>query len=223
LDFEGTGLARSSSYAVLDTGWKYQYDRYNDTFRWVPLNGDIAGLCAKTDFEQDPWFSPAGFNRGQVKNVVKLAYNPVKADRDALYKQGINPVVQLAGQGTVLLGDKTLLDRPSAFDRINVRRLFIVMEKSIATAANFALFEFNDEFTRSQFVNQIEPFLRNIQARDGITDFRVVCNDTNNTSDVVDRQEFVADIYVKPNKSINFVQLNFIATRSGIDFNELGI
>jgi len=223
LKFEGTDLARSSSYAVLDTGWKYQYDRYNDTFRWVPLNGDIAGLCAKTDFEQDPWFSPAGFNRGQVKNVVKLAYNPVKADRDALYKQGINPVVQLAGQGTVLLGDKTLLDRPSAFDRINVRRLFIVMEKSIATAANFALFEFNDEFTRSQFVNQIEPFLRNIQARDGITDFRVVCNDTNNTSAVVDRQEFVADIYVKPNKSINFVQLNFIATRSGIDFNELGI
>ena len=221
--FADTDLTRSSSYAILDSGWKYTYDRYNDTFRWVPLNGDIAGLCARTDFDKDPWFSPAGYNRGQLKNVTKLAYNPNKAARDSLYKRGVNPVVQQPGQGTVLLGDKTLLSRPSAFDRINVRRLFIVMEKSIATAANFTLFEFNDEFTRSQFVNQIEPFLRNVQSRSGITDFRVVCDETNNTGDVIDRQEFVADIFVKPNKSINFIQLNFIATRSGIDFNEIGV
>lgn len=225
LDFESTQLNRSSSYAVVDSGWKYQYDRYNDQFRYVPLNGDIAGLCARTDLEQDPWYSPAGYNRGQIKNVSKLAYNPVKADRDSLYKKGINPVVSQAGSaagGTVLLGDKTLLDRPSAFDRINVRRLFIVMEKAIATAANFTLFEFNDEFTRTQFVNQIEPFLRNVQARNGITEFRVICDETNNTADVIDRQEFVADIYVKPNKSINFIQLNFIATRNGVDFTEIG-
>jgi hypothetical protein len=221
--FADTDLNKSSSYAILDSGWKYTYDRYNDTFRWVPLNGDIAGLCARTDFDKDPWFSPAGYNRGQLKNVTKLAYNPNKAARDELYKRGVNPVVQQPGQGTVLLGDKTLLARPSAFDRINVRRLFIVMEKSIATAANFTLFEFNDEFTRSQFVNQIEPFLRNVQSRSGITDFRVVCDETNNTGDVIDRQEFVADIFVKPNKSINFIQLNFIATRSGIDFNEIGV
>ena len=221
--FADTDLNRSSSYAILDSGWKHTYDRYNDTFRWVPLNGDIAGLCARTDFDKDPWFSPAGYNRGQLKNVTKLAYNPNKAARDSLYKRGVNPVVQQPGQGTVLLGDKTFLSRPSAFDRINVRRLFIVMEKSIATAANFTLFEFNDEFTRSQFVNQIEPFLRNVQSRSGITDFRVVCDETNNTGDVIDRQEFVADIFVKPNKSINFIQLNFIATRSGIDFNEIGV
>ena len=222
LDFEESQLARDTSYAVLDSGWKYMYDRYNDTFRWVPLNGDVAGLCARTDLDKDPWFSPAGYNRGQLKNISKLAYNPVKADRDELYKKGINPVVQLAGQGTVLLGDKTLLSRPSAFDRINVRRLFIVMEKSIATTANFTLFEFNDEFTRTQFVNQIEPFLRNIQSRSGITDFRVICDLTNNTQDVIDRQEFVADIYVKPSRSINFITLNFVATRTGIEFSEIG-
>ena len=222
LDFEATDINRSTSYAVMDSGWKYQYDRYNDKFRYVPLNGDVAGLAARTDLDKDPWYSPAGFNRGQIKNSSKLAYNPTKADRDELYKQGINPVVQLAGQGTVLLGDKTLLARPSAFDRINVRRLFIVMEKSIATAANFTLFEFNDEFTRTQFVNQIEPFLRNVQARNGITDFRVICDETNNTGDVIDRQEFVADIYVKPNRSINFIRLNFIATQSGIAFSEIG-
>ena len=221
--FRSTDLSdKSSSYAILDSGWKYQYDRYNDTFRWVPLNGDIAGLCARTDFDRDPWFSPAGFNRGNIKNVTKLAFNPTKAQRDILYKAGINPVVQQAGQGTVLLGDKTLLTRPSSFDRINVRRLFIVLEKSIATSANFTLFEFNDELTRSQFVNQVEPFLRNVQSRLGITDFRVVCDETNNTPDVIDRQEFVADIFVKPNKSINFIQLNFVSTRSGISFDELG-
>lgn len=212
----------STSYAVMDSGWKYQYDRYNDIYRWIPLNGDIAGLTARSDFVADPWFSPAGFNRGQVKNVVKLAYSPSKSDRDTLYRAGVNPVVTFPGQGTVLFGDKTLLARPSAFDRINVRRLFIVLEKAIATASKFQLFEFNDAFTRAQFRNLVEPYLRDVQGRRGITDFRVVCDETNNTSEVIDRNEFVADIYVKPARSINFVQLNFIATRSGISFEELG-
>lgn len=212
----------SSSYAVMDSGWKYQYDRYNDIYRWIPLNGDIAGLTARSDFVADPWFSPAGFNRGQVKNVVKLAYSPSKSDRDTLYRAGVNPVVTFPGQGTVLFGDKTLLARPSAFDRINVRRLFIVLEKAIATASKFQLFEFNDAFTRAQFRNLVEPYLRDVQGRRGITDFRVVCDETNNTGEVIDRNEFVADIYVKPARSINFVQLNFIATRSGISFEELG-
>ena len=212
----------SSSYAVLDSGWKYQYDRYNDKYRWVPLNGDTAGLAVRTDFVADPWFSPAGFNRGQVKNVVKLAYSPSKTDRDTLYKKGVNPVVSFPGQGTVLFGDKTLLAKPSAFDRINVRRLFIVLEKAIATAAKFQLFEFNDAFTRAQFRNLVEPFLRDVQGRRGITDFKVVCDETNNTGQVIDRNEFVADIYVKPARAINFIQLNFIATRSGISFEEVG-
>ncbi len=212
----------SSSYAVLDSGWKYQYDRYNDVYRWVPLNGDTAGLAVRTDFVADPWFSPAGLNRGQIKNVVKLAYSPTKTDRDTLYKKGINPVVSLPGLGTVLFGDKTLLAKPSAFDRINVRRLFIVLEKAIATAAKFQLFEFNDEFTRAQFRSLVEPFLRNVQGRRGVTDFLVVCDNTNNTGEVIDRNEFVADIYVKPTRSINFIQLNFIATRTGISFQEVG-
>ena len=212
----------SSSYAVLDSGWKYQYDRYNDKYRWVPLNGDTAGLAARTDFLADPWFSPAGFTRGQIKNVVKLAYSPTSSSRDVLYKKGINPVVSFPGNGTVLFGDKTLLSKPSAFDRINVRRLFIVLEKAIATAAKFQLFEFNDAFTRAQFKNLVEPFLRNVQGRRGITDFKVVCDETNNTGEVIDRNEFVADIFVKPARSINFIQLNFIATRSGISFEEVG-
>ena len=212
----------STSYAVLDSGYKYQYDRYNDTYRYVPLNGDIAGLCARTDYTNDPWFSPGGMNRGQVKNVVKLAYNPSKTDRDTLYKKGVNPVVAFPGQGTVLFGDKTLLAAPSAFDRINVRRLFIVLEKSVATAAKFQLFEFNDGFTRAQFKNLIEPFLRDVQGRRGITDFRVKCDDTNNTGEVIDRNEFVADIFIKPNRSINFITLNFVAARSSISFNEVG-
>lgn len=212
----------SSSYAVLDSGWKYQYDRYNDIYRWIPLNGDIAGLTARSDFITDPWFSPAGFNRGQIKNVVKLAYSPSKSDRDTLYRSGINPVVTFPGQGTILFGDKTLLAKPSAFDRINVRRLFIVIEKAIATASKFQLFEFNDAFTRAQFRNLIEPYLRDVQGRRGITDFRVICDETNNTAEIVDRNEFVADIYIKPARAINFVQLNFIATRSGISFEELG-
>lgn len=212
----------SSSYAVLDSGYKYQYDRYNDKYRYVPLNGDIAGLCARTDFTNDPWFSPGGLNRGQVKNVVRLAVNPNKTQRDTLYKNGVNPVVTFPGEGTVLFGDKTLLAKPSAFDRINVRRLFIVMEKAIATAAKFQLFEFNDSFTRAQFKNLVEPFLRDVQGRRGITDFVVKCDESNNTGEVIDRNEFVADIFVKPNRSINFITLTFVAARSAINFTEIG-
>ena len=212
----------STSYAVLDSGYKYQYDRYNDAYRYVPLNGDIAGLCARTDYTNDPWFSPGGLNRGQIKNVVKLAFNPSKTQRDMLYKSGVNPVVTFPGEGTVMFGDKTLLAKPSAFDRINVRRLFIVMEKAIATAAKFQLFEFNDGFTRAQFKNLVEPFLRDVQGRRGITDFVVKCDESNNTGEVIDRNEFVADIFVKPNRSINFITLNFVAARSAINFSEIG-
>ena len=212
----------STSYGVMDSGYKYQYDRYNDKYRWVPLNGDIAGLCARTDYQQDPWFSPGGLNRGQIKNVVKLAVNPTKTDRDNLYKSGVNPVVTFPGQGTVMFGDKTLLAKPSAFDRINVRRLFIVLEKSIATAAKFQLFEFNDSFTRAQFKNLVEPFLRDVQGRRGITDFVVKCDDSNNTGEVIDSNNFVADIFVKPNRSINFITLNFVAARSSVSFTEIG-
>ena len=211
----------SSSYAAMDSGFKYQYDRYNDVYRFVPLNGDMAGLSARTDYTNDAWFSPAGLNRGQVKNVVKLACNPTKTDRDNLYKSGINPVVTFPGDGTVLFGDKTLLSKPSAFDRINVRRLFIVLEKAIATAAKFQLFEFNDSFTRAQFRNLVEPFLRDVQGRRGVTDFLVKCDDSNNTGEVIDRNEFVADIFVKPSRSINFITLNFVAARTGVSFSEL--
>ena len=214
-------LLRSTSYAVLDSGYKYQYDKYNDVYRWVPMNGDTAGLCVRTDNIRDPWFSPAGFNRGQIKNVVKLAFNPDKADRDQLYKNGINPIVNFPGQGVVLYGDKTLLAKPSAFDRINVRRLFIVLEKAIATASKFTLFEFNDEFTRASFRNLVEPYLRDVQGRRGIYDFRVVCDDTNNTPEVIDRNEFRGDIYIKPARSINFIQLNFVAVRTGVEFEEI--
>lgn len=212
---------RSTSYAVLDSGYKYQYDKYNDIYRWVPINGDTAGLCVRTDDTRDAWWSPAGFNRGQIKNIVKLAYNPRQADRDQLYKAGVNPVVTFPGQGTVLYGDKTLLAKPSAFDRINVRRLFIVLEKAIATATKFTLFEFNDDFTRAQFRNLIEPFLRDVQGRRGIYDFKVVCDSTNNTGEVIDGNRFVGDIYVKPAKSINFIQLNFVAVRTGVEFSEI--
>ena len=214
-------LLPSSSYAVMDSGWKYQYDKYNDIYRYVPLNADTAGLMVQTDLTRDPWFSPAGFNRGNVKNVIKLAFNPSKADRDQLYKKGINPITTFPGQGTILFGDKTMLAQPSAFDRINVRRLFIVLEKAISTAAKFTLFEFNDEFTRSQFKNLVEPFLRDVQGRRGITDFVVVCDGTNNTGEVIDRNEFVGDIYIKPARSINFIQLNFVAVRTGVEFSEV--
>ena len=212
----------SSSYCVFDSGYKFQFDKFNDVFRFIPLNGDIAGLCANTDNVADPFFSPAGFNRGQIRGAVKLAYNPTKAQRDILYPARINPVITIAGQGTVLFGDKTALAKPSAFDRINVRRLFILLEKAIATAAKFQLFEFNDEFTRAQFRNLVEPFLRDIQGRRGITDFSVVADGTNNTGEVIDRNEFVADIFVKPARSINFIQLNFIAVRTGVAFSEIG-
>jgi hypothetical protein len=214
-------LLRNTSYAFLDSGYKYQYDKYADMYRYVPLNGDIAGLTARSDSLRDPWFSPAGFTRGQIRNLVKLAFSPGKNDRDLLYKNDVNPVVTFPGQGTVLYGDKTLLGRSSAFDRINVRRLFIVLEKAIATASNSTLFEFNDEFTRSQFVNLVEPYLRDVQGRRGIFDFRVVCDETNNTAEVIDSNRFVGDIYIKPAKSINFIQLNFVAVRSGVEFNEI--
>jgi phage tail sheath protein FI len=212
---------RSSSYAVLDSGYKQQYDKYNDLYRWIPLNGDIAGLCVRTDRSRDPWFSPAGTARGQIKNVIKLAFNPNRAQRDLLYKNGINPVVSESAQGTILYGDKTLLSKPSAFDRINVRRLFIVLEKSISAAAKSLLFEFNDEFTRAQFRNLVEPFLRDVQGRRGIYDFRVVCDETNNTPEVIDANRFVGDIYIKPARSINYIQLNFVAVRSGVEFSEI--
>lgn len=216
-----TAIGRSTSYAVMDSSWKYQFDKYNNVYRWVPMNGDIAGLCVRTDFERDPWFSPAGFNRGQIRNVVKLSFNPDKTDRDELYKNGINPITTFRGEGTILYGDKTMLTKPSAFDRINVRRLFIVLEKAIARAAKYSLFEFNDEFTRAQFVALIEPYLRDVQGRRGIYDSRVVCDETNNTPEVIDRNEFVGDIYIKPARSINFIQLNFIAVRTGVAFEEV--
>ena len=211
----------SSSYAIVDSGYKYMYDKYNDLFRFVPLNGDIAGLCARTDTVADPFFSPAGFNRGQIRGAIKLAFDPNQSQRDVLYKARVNPVVTFPGQGTVLFGDKTAQSKPSAFDRINVRRLFLTMEKAISTAAKFQLFEFNDEFTRAQFRNLVEPFLRDIQGRRGLTDFSVVCDETNNTAEVIDRNEFIADIFVKPNRSINFIKLNFVATRSGVAFSEV--
>ena len=211
----------SSSYAVIDSGYKYMYDRYHDVYRFVPLNGDIAGLCARTDSIADAWFSPGGFNRGQIRGAVKLSFNPNQTQRDELYKARVNPVTSFPGQGTVLFGDKTAQSKPSAFDRINVRRLFIVLEKAISTAAKFQMFEFNDEFTRAQFRNLVEPFLRDVQGRRGLTDFSVVCDDTNNTGDVIDRNEFRADIFVKPARSINFIQLNFVATRSGVAFSEV--
>ena len=186
------------------------------------MNGDIAGLCARTDYTNDPWFSPGGFNRGQIKNVVKLAVNPDKTARDQLYKNSVNPVVAFPGQGTILYGDKTLLAKPSAFDRINVRRLFIVLEKAIAIASKYSLFELNDSFTRAQFKAMVEPFLRDVQGRRGIIDFRVKCDETNNTGEVIDRNEFAGDIFIKPARSINFINLSFIAARTSVSFNEIG-
>lgn len=214
-------LGRATTYAVADCGWKYQFDKYNNLYRWIPLNGDIAGLCVRSDQTNDPWFSPAGVNRGAIKNVVKLAWNPSQTQRDTIYSIGVNPVLSLPGQGTVLFGDKTLVTQPSAFNRINVRRLFIVLEKAISQSAKFSLFELNDEFTRSQFIGLVEPYLRDIKGRRGIYDYRIVCDTTNNTPAVIDGNKFVGDIYIKPIRSINFIQLNFIAARTGVDFNEI--
>jgi len=211
-----------SSYAVMSSNWLYIYDRYNDRYIWVPDNGSVAGLCARTDYTNDAWYSPAGFNRGQIFGVTKLAYNPTQADRDALYRARVNPVVTFPGQGTLLYGDKTLVtNENSAFSRINVRRLFIVLEKAISTAAKNQLFEFNDSFTRANFRAAIEPFLRQVQGRKGIYDFRVVCDETNNTAGVVDAAQFVASIFIKPARSINFITLTFVASRTGVDFDEV--
>jgi phage tail sheath protein FI len=211
----------STSYGVIDSTALKVYDKYNDVYRWIPAAGHMAGLCANTDSVADAWFSPAGFNRGQILGITKIAFNPKQADRDTLYKARINPIVSFPGQGTVLYGDKTAQAKPSAFDRINVRRLFITLEKAIATASKYQLFEFNDEFTRAMFRNMVEPFLRDVKGRRGITDFAVVCDATNNTGQVVDTNRFVADIYIKPARSINFITLNFIATRTGVEFSEI--
>ena len=216
--FNGVG---SSSYVFFESGYKYMYDRYNDVYRYVPLNGDMAGLAARTDLIADAWYSPAGLNRGVVRGAVKLAFNPTQSQRDELYRARVNPVTTFPGQGTVLFGDKTGLSAPSAFDRVNVRRLFIILEKAISTASKVQLFEFNDEFTRAGFRNMVEPFLREVQGRRGITDYLVVCDETNNTGEVIDRNEFVAEIFVKPARSINFITLSFVATRTGVSFEEV--
>ena len=214
-------LSYNNSYVVLDSSAVYVYNKYNDTFRYIPANGHIAGLCARTDDTNDPWFSPAGYNRGNLLGVTKLKWNPTKSDRDTLYKAGINPIISEPGQGILLFGDKTAQKKPSAFDRINVRRLFVVLEKAISTASKFQLFELNDEFTRAMFRNMTEPFLRDVKGRRGITDFLVVCDETNNTGAVIDANRFVADIYIKPARSINFITLNFVATRTGVEFSEI--
>ena len=221
-DFSSNNLNSDTSFAVMDSGWKLTFDRYSDKFRYIPLNADTAGVTVRTDVIAEPWFSPAGFNRGQILGAVALAYSPNQAQRDDLYTNNINPVVAFPGQGTVLFGDKTMQQRPSAFDRINVRRLFIILEKAIATAAKFQLFEINDAFTRAQFKSIVDPFLRDVQARRGIVDFKVICDSSNNPASVVDRNEFVASIFIKPSRSINFITLNFIATGSGVNFQEIG-
>jgi len=211
----------AGSYGFADSGWKYLFDRYNNTYRWVPLNGDIAGLCVYTDSQNSPWWSPAGLNRGIIKNVIKLAFNPTQGNRDSLYQVAVNPVASFPGQGTVLFGDKTLQAQPSAFDRINVRRLFIVLEQAIAKAAQYSLFEFNDAFTQAQFVALVTPFLRQVQSQRGITAFQVVCDSTNNTPSVVNNNQFVGDIYIQPARSINYIQLNFVAVGTGVNFSTI--
>jgi phage tail sheath protein FI len=222
IDWRVNTLAADTSYAVIDSGWKYQYDKYNDIYRWIPLNPDIAGLCARTDSTANPWFSPAGYNRGVIRNCVKLAFNPTKTYRDGLYTYQINPVITQAGSGTLLFGDKTALIKPSAFDRLSIRRLFIALEKAVATAAKFQLFEFNDEFSRAQFIGLIEPFLREVQGSKGISEFKIICDESNNTQEVIDKGQFNADIFVKANSTINYIQLNFVASNSQANFSEVG-
>ena len=211
----------STSYGVFDSGYKYTYDRFNNEFIYLPLNADVAGMMVRTELNVYPWYSPAGVQRGGVNNIVKLAYDPPQSHRDALYKNRVNPVISNKGGGFILFGDKTALGYNSAFDRINVRRLFLVVEKAIEAAANTQLFEFNDSITRSTFVNIVSPFLRDVQAKRGITDFLLVCDDSNNPPDVIDRNEFIADIYIKPARSINFIGLTFVATRTGVSFEEV--
>lgn len=220
-------LGRSSTYVACDSGWKYQFDKYAQLYRWIPLNPDIAGLCVYTDVIRDPWWSPAGYNRGFIKNVTKLAWNPSNvpnittggnAFRDLLYTNGVNPVVTFKNVGTILFGDKTLTTQPSAFSRINVRRLFLVLEASISTAAKYSLFEFNDNFTRTAFINTVTPFLQTVQGRRGIVAFQVICDTTNNTPDVINNNQFVGDIYIQPNQSINFITLRFVAVGAGVSF-----
>lgn len=214
-------LLSASSYAVLDSGYKYRFDVYNNVNRWTPLNGDIAGLVARTAVDKDPWYSPAGYNRGKIKNVIKLAFNPNEAERDFLYPKDINPVISQSGEGVLLFGDKTLLGAGSAFDHINVRMLFITVEKAIERAAKASLFEFNDSFTRAQFKNIVEPYLRDVQGRRGIYDFKVICDETNNTAEIIDQNTFIGDIYIKPARSINYIKLNFVAVPTGTSFNEI--
>lgn len=209
------------SYAFADSGWKYLFDRYNNKYVWVPLNGDVAGLCVNTDATTSPWYSPAGYSRGVIKNVIKLAWNPTQTSRDALYQVAVNPIVSFPGSGTVLFGDKTMQTQPSAFDRINVRRLFIVLEQAISRAAKYSLFEFNDAFTQAQFVSLVTPYLRSVQAQRGISAFQVVCDSTNNTPSVVNNNQFVGDIYIQPARSINFIQLNFVAVGTGVNFTTI--
>jgi hypothetical protein len=211
----------TGSYGFADSGWKYLFDRYNNKYVWVPLNGDIAGLCVYTDNTTNSWYSPAGYTRGVIKNVIKLAFNPTQANRDSLYQVAVNPVSSFPGSGTVLFGDKTMQTQPSAFDRINVRRLFITIEQAIARAAKFSLFEFNDAFTQAQFIALITPYLRSVQAQRGITAFQVVCDSTNNTPSVVNNNQFVGDIYIQPARSINFIQLNFVAVGTGVSFTTI--
>ena len=219
IDFRNT--LTSSTFAVIDSGWKYQYDKYNDVFIYVPLNGDVAGTMTRNDLQREPWLSPAGFSQGRINNVVQLAFNPSQAERDELYKNSVNPVVTIAGRGTVLFGDKTLTSKNTAFNRINVRRLFITLQETIRVASENTLFEFNDASTRSNFINLITPYLRSVQARRGITDFRIVCDESNNSEDIINAGEFMCDIYIRPNRSINFIQLNFVAVRSGLEFSEI--
>ena len=215
------GISDSSSYAVFDNNYKYIYDRFNDTFRWIPTNADVAGLCVNTATVSEPWYSPAGFNRGNIRNAVKIAFNPTKDQRDELYAKRVNPIVSFPGQGIVLFGDKTALRSPSAFDRINVRRLFLILERTIKDFSKNVLFELNDETTRNNFTTQVTNYLSEVQARRGMTDFLVVADASNNTPDVIDRNEFIADIYVKPSRSINFITLTFVATRTGVSFDEV--